>query len=198
VNPQAINALLGAMLYFVPGKMRVPDARTRLPKWLIEDYENVFESAFLASEQTIVKQDYLPKLLNELTAAVNLYEIDPTAELVIADLRSIRKQITDLWLRVSGEQLELLYRSNFGKGYKAMLGCGFVNEPLNESDRAFFNSLVAELSKGFGTPEAVNNLLAAMLFCRPGQLQVQDANSCLPSWLLEDYEQLAGVKVAVG
>ncbi|MBE9187290.1 glycosyltransferase [Microcoleus sp. LEGE 07076] len=200
VNPQAINALLGAMLYFVPGKMRVPEARTRLPQWLIDDYENVFESAFAASEKTVVKQDYLPQLLNQLTAAVNFYEIDPTAELAIADLRLIRKQIADLWLSVSGEQLEMLYRSDFGKAYKALLGCGFVNEPLNESDRAFFKSLVAELSKGFGGPNAVNNLLAAMLFCRPGQLQVQDANSCLPPWLLEDYEQFVGaaVKVAVG
>jgi hypothetical protein len=52
VQPQAINALLGAMLYFVPGKMRVPDARTRLPQWLLEDYEKVFESAFATTEQT--------------------------------------------------------------------------------------------------------------------------------------------------
>ncbi|MBE9095287.1 hypothetical protein IQ252_15590 [Tychonema sp. LEGE 07203] len=200
VNPQAINALLGAMLYFVPGKMRVPDARTRLPQWLIDDYEKVFESGFAATEQTLVKQDYLPQFLNQLTAAVNFYEIDPTDELVIADLQSIRKQIADLCLSVSAEQLEILYRSDFGKGYKALWGCGFVNEPLNESDRAFFNSLVAELSKGFGTPKSVHNLLAAMLFCRPGQLQVQDANSCLPPWLLEDYEQFVGaaVKVAVG
>ena len=200
VQPQAINALLGAMLYFVPGKMRVPDARTRLPQWLLEDYENVFESAFATTEQTLVTQDYLPQVLNQLTAAVNLYEIDPTAELVRADLRHIRKQIADFWLSVSGEQVEALYRSDFGKGYKAILGSGFINEPLHESEREFFNSLVVELSKGFGTPKAVNNLLAAMLFCRPGQLQVQDANSCLPPWLLEDYEQLVGgaVKVAVG
>jgi hypothetical protein len=200
VHPQAINALLGAMLYFVPGKMRVPDARTRLPKWLIEDYEKVFESAFPATEQTIVNQDYLPQFLNQLTAAVNLYEIDPTAEMVIADLRQIRKQIADLWLSLSAEQVELLYRSDFGKGYKAMLGSGLINEPLTENERAFFNSLVAELSKGFGTPQAVNNLLAAMLFCRAGQLRVQDANTCLPLWLLEDYEQFVGgaVKVAVG
>ncbi|MEG4244009.1 FkbM family methyltransferase [Microcoleus sp. MON2_D6] len=200
VQPQAINALLGAMLYFVPGKMRVPDARTRLPQWLVEDYEKVFESAFTTTEPTLVKQDYLPQFLNQLTAAVNFYEIDPTAELAIADLREIRKQIADLWLSVSGEQLELLYRSDFGKGYKAMLGSGFINEPLHESDREFFNSLVVELSKGFGAPKAVNNLLAAMLYCRPGQLQVQDANTCLPPWLLADYEQLVGgaVKVAVG
>ena len=123
-----------------------------------------------------------------------------SAELVIADLRSIRKQIADLWLSVSDEQLELLYRSDFGKGYKAMLGCGLVNEPLTECERAFFKSLVAELSKGFGTPKAVNYLLAAMLFCRAGQLQVQDANTCLPPWLLADYEEFVGgsVKVAVG
>ncbi|MEG4278967.1 FkbM family methyltransferase [Microcoleus sp. MON1_C1] len=195
VQPQAINALLGAMLYFVPGKMRVPDARTRLPQWLLEDYEKVFESVFATTEPTLVKQDYLPQFLNQLTAAVNLYEIDPTAELAIADLRHIRKQMADLWLSVSDEQLELLYRSDFGKGYKAMLGSGFINEPLNESDREFFNSLVVELSKGFGAPKAVNNLLAAMLYCRPGQLRVQDANTCLPPWLLEDYEQLVGAAI---
>ncbi|AFZ08066.1 glycosyl transferase family 2 [Oscillatoria nigro-viridis PCC 7112] len=192
VQPQAINALLGAMLYFVPGKMRVPDARTRLPQWLLEDYEKVFESAFATTEPTLVKQDYLPQFLNQLTAAVNLYEIDPTAELVIADLRHIRKQIADLWLSVSGEQVEVFYRSDFGKGYKALLGSGFINEPLNESDREFFKSLVVELSKGFGAPKAVNNLLAAMLYCRPGQLRVEDANTCLPPWLLADYEQFVG------
>lgn len=198
VHPQAINALLGGMLYFVPGKMRVSGARTRLPKWLIDDYEKVFEIPFADNQQMTVNQDYLPQFLNQLTAAVNLYEIDPTAEIVRADLREIRKQIADLWLKVSGEQLELLYRSDLGKGYKAMLGSGFVNEPLTDTERTVLNALVGELSKGFGMPKAVNYLLAARLFCRAGQLQVQDANSCLPSWLLEDYEQFVGVKVAVG
>jgi FkbM family methyltransferase len=192
VHPQAINALLGGMLYFVPGKMRVADAHTRLPHWLIDDYEKIFEIPFADNQQTIVNQDYLPQFLNQLTAAVNLYEIDPTAEMVIADLREIRKQIADVWLKVSGEQLELLYRSDFGKGYKAMLGSGFINEPLTDTERAVLNSLVGELSKGFGMPQAVNYLLAARLFCRAGQLQVQDADSCLPEWLFEDYEQFVG------
>lgn len=200
VHPQAINALLGAMLYFVPGTMRVPDANTRLPQWLFDDYQKVFESAFAQTEETIVKQNYLPQFLNQLTAGINLYKIDPTAELVIADLRQIRRQIADLWLSVSEEQLEVLYRSDFGKGYKAILASEFINEPLNATERDVFNSLVAELSKGFGRPKAVNYLLAAMLFCRPGQLRVEDANSCLPPWLLADYEQFVGgaVKVAVG
>jgi hypothetical protein len=70
---------------------------------------------------------------------------------------------------------------------------------LNDSERAVFNSLVAELSQGFGRPKAVNYLLAAMLFCRPGQLRVEDANSCLPPWLLTDYESLikSAIKLAV-
>ncbi len=199
VQPQAINALLGAMLYFVPGTMRVPDANTRLPQWLFDDYEKVFESAFAQTEESMIKQDYLPQFINQLTAGVNLYKIDPTAELVVADLRQIRQQISDLWVSVSEEQVEVLYRSDFGKGYKAMLASGFINEPLNESERAVFNSLVAELSQGFGRPKAVNYLLAAMLFCRAGQLRVEDANSCLPSWLLADYEQFVrgAIPVAV-
>jgi len=71
---------------------------------------------------------------------------------------------------------------------------------LNDSERAVFNSLVAELIQGFGRPKAVNYLLAAMLFCRAGQLRVEDANTCLPEWLLADYEQFVGasIQVAVG
>lgn len=188
VHPQAINALLGAMLYFMPGKMRVPDASTRLPQWLIDDYAKVFETAFAAAEPT-AKHNYLPEFLDRLTEAMNLYASNPTAEKAIADLRYIRKQIADLWLNVSEEQLETLYRSDFGKGYKALLGSGFINEPLNEGDRTFLNSLLAELSKGFGTPKATNHLLAARLYCRPGQLQVEEANTCLPPWLFADYER---------
>lgn len=189
VSPQAINGLLGAMLYFVPGKMRVPDARTRLPQWLIEDYERVFESAFAGAELT-AKENYLPQFLNQLSVAMNLYATDPKSEKAIADLRQIRKQIADLWLSVAEEQLEILYCSDFGKGYKQLLGSGFINEPLNEGDRTFLSSLIAELSKGFGMPKATNHLLAARLYCRAGQLQVQDANTCLPPWLLADYEQV--------
>ena len=73
---------------------------------------------------------------------------------MIADLRQIRQQISDLWVSVSEEKLEVLYRSDFGKGYKAMLASGFINEPLNETERDVFNSLVAELSLGFGAAES--------------------------------------------
>jgi uncharacterized protein YihD (DUF1040 family) len=44
-NVKSLNAMLGAMLYYAPGTMKVQNARTRLPGWLIEDYERVFELA---------------------------------------------------------------------------------------------------------------------------------------------------------
>ncbi|WP_371357463.1 hypothetical protein [Hydrocoleum sp. CS-953] len=49
-NPKAINALLGGMLYFPPGKMLVRDAKNRLPQWLINDYKQVFESREVAQK----------------------------------------------------------------------------------------------------------------------------------------------------
>ncbi|MDF0553486.1 glycosyltransferase [Kamptonema sp. UHCC 0994] len=206
VHPKAINSMLGAMLYLPPGKMRVPDAKNRLPKWLISDYDKVFESVFAAaeiddtlSEPITQAQNLLPQFLSQLFSSVHLYEIDSTSELLIADLRRVRKQLADLWLKVPAEQLQTVYQGDLGKGYKALLGCGIINQPLIESEGAFLNSLVTELSKGMTGQKAINHLLAAMLYCRPGQLQVQDANNCLPQWLLEDYEKFVkgGIKVAV-
>lgn len=206
VHPQAINSLLGAMLYLPPGKMRVPDAQTRLPKWLINDYAKVFESVFAAaeiddtvSEPVAQPQNLLPQFLSQLFSSVQLYEIDSTSESVIADLREVRKQLADLWLKVPVDKLQTVYESDLGKGYIALLGSGIANQPLLEAERAFLNSLVNELSKGMAEQKALNHLLAAMLYCRPGQLQVQDANNCLPRWLLEDYEKFVkgGIKVAV-
>ncbi|HLO47165.1 MAG TPA: glycosyltransferase [Kamptonema sp.] len=210
VHPQAINSMLGAMLYLPPGKMRVPDAQTRLPKWLISDYEKVFESVFVAADtgdtlsQTMTypqnshrqSQPKTSQFINQLFDCVNRYEIDPTAESVVAELRQFRKQMADSLLNIPVEQLQIIYQSDVGEGYKALLGSGIVNQPLIENEQAFLKSLVAELGKGMGTPKAINHLLAAMLYCRPGQLRVQDANSCLPQWFLEDYDRFVrGEKV---
>ena len=41
----AVNAFLVAMMYFVPGSMRVDDAETKLPSWLFAHYQQIFQSA---------------------------------------------------------------------------------------------------------------------------------------------------------
>ena len=66
-DARAVNALLGGMLYFIPGKMLVRDAKNRLPKWLINDYKQVFESREVAQKLERVFQTKSPHLPEDYT-----------------------------------------------------------------------------------------------------------------------------------
>ncbi len=195
-QPKAVNALLGAMLYFPPGKMRVRDAASRLPHWLLGDYEEVFENAPREEKEENSPQPEkkeLPveqKFVNEVLGSVHLYYIEPSEESVIAELRRLRRQMADLCLQLPVEELEGFYQGEIGKGFKALLGCGFQNEPMQEDEVAFLQEVAIALAKGVEAPQALNHLLAAMLYCRRGQLQVEDTSK-LPQWLLEDYQKFA-------
>ena len=41
----AVNSFLVAMMYFIPGSMRVDDAEMKLPSWLLPHYQQIFQSA---------------------------------------------------------------------------------------------------------------------------------------------------------
>ena len=217
-HPQAIQAFLGAMLYFVPGKMRVQNADTRLPSWLVPDYQQVFEQPGLFADQQSVSppggmattQPPAPQqpttqpsainvstttqqFLNQLQGCVNLYRIDPTDQDTINELRQIRKQMADFWLAIAKEQLEIVYFSEVGQGYKTLLMSGLQTEPLLEVEQAFFQQITTALSQGINTSQGINYLLVAMLYCRPGQLQVQNAQTILPRWFLPDYERFTNL-----
>jgi len=47
-TPGATNAFLIAMLYFLPGSMRVDGAEHKLPAWLLPHYQQVFAQALPA------------------------------------------------------------------------------------------------------------------------------------------------------
>ena len=235
-NPKGINALLGGMLYFPPGKMLVRDAKNRLPQWLINDYKQVFESREVAqklekafqtksphlSEDSIGrgletkgletkgletkplqvnvvltenKADNLDsanqKFLNQLLGSVNLYYIDPSDESVVKELRQLRKQTADFWINLEPQKLENFYLGEMGKGYQALLNSQIQNESLIEGEQEFLQELATQLSQGIESPKAINYLLAAMLYCRPEQLQIEDMDK-LPHWLLADYQKFAG------
>ena len=59
-DAKAVNALLGGMLYFIPGKMLVRDAKNRLPQWLINDYQQIFESREVAQKLEKIFQTKSP------------------------------------------------------------------------------------------------------------------------------------------
>ncbi|MCH2048239.1 MAG: methyltransferase domain-containing protein [Trichodesmium sp. ALOHA_ZT_67] len=232
-NPKSINALLGGMLYFLPGKMLVRDAKNRLPEWLINDYQQVFESrevvqklekdfqtksphfsedsisrdlvskpikiAEVQTEKNIFltenKADNLDfvisKFLNQLLGNVNLYYIDPSDESVVKELRQLRKQMADFWINLEPQKLENFYLGEMGKAYQALLNSEIQNQSLIESEQEFLQQLATQLSQGIEAPKAINYLLAAILYCRPEQLRIEDATK-LPQWLLSDYQKFIG------
>jgi predicted O-linked N-acetylglucosamine transferase (SPINDLY family)/glycosyltransferase involved in cell wall biosynthesis/predicted SAM-dependent methyltransferase len=198
IHPQALNGLLASMLYFKPGTMRIPNADNRLPHWLISDYKNIFETGIVTGNQDVTeeKSTYLlqvqymtsPLFLNQLLGTINLYRIDSSDQGVVMELRQLRKQLADFWILTPPEKLQSLYQSDLNKAYYALLRSGIVKESMLEAEKTFFTSLITEVSKGMTESNSMNYLLAILLYCRPGQLKVQDANTSLPPWFLSDYE----------
>jgi predicted O-linked N-acetylglucosamine transferase (SPINDLY family)/glycosyltransferase involved in cell wall biosynthesis len=198
-NPKAINALMGAMLYYAPGTMKVQNYRDRLPQWLIQDYEQVFEQNTTppTSSQSQVSPTpqilNLPQLsvefLNRLLGCINLYEIDPSEPSTISELHQLRRQLSEYWLTIPTDQLETVYKTEAGQRYQVLLKSGFQNESCPESDRLFLQE-ITQMASSPAHPKSLNAMLAAMLYYAPHQLKIQNARTRLPGWLINDYEQV--------
>ena len=132
-----------------------------------------------------------PKFLNQLLGSVNLYYIDPSDESLVKELRQLRKQMADFWINLEQQKLENFYLGEMGKGYQVLLNSGIQSQSLIESEQAFLQELATQLSQGIEAPKAINYLLAAILYCRPEQLRIEDVTK-LPQWLLPDYKKFMG------
>ena len=44
-TPGSVNAFLVALLYYLPGSVRIEDADTKVPAWLLSSYKEIFEIA---------------------------------------------------------------------------------------------------------------------------------------------------------
>ncbi len=189
VAPKALNAFMGAMLYYVPGTMQVKDAQTRLPSWLFPDYAQVFETA-LPTQQQAAEELALPiEFLNRLLGCVNLYDIDPTEASIVAELHELRHQLAQFWLDLPAENLECVYKTEVGKRYKALLESGFQKETILDRDRPFLQELT-KLAADSTHLQSLKAMLGAMLYYAPGTMKVQNARTRLPEWLVEDYERV--------
>jgi predicted O-linked N-acetylglucosamine transferase (SPINDLY family)/glycosyltransferase involved in cell wall biosynthesis/predicted O-methyltransferase YrrM len=190
VAPKALNAFMGAMLYYVPGTMQVKDAQTRLPGWLLPDYAQVFETALPAEQQGVEVELALPiEFLNRLLGCANLYYIDPTEPSIVAELHELRRQLAQFWLDLPPENLESVYKTEVGKRYTAMLESGFQKEIVLDRDRPFLQELT-KLAADSTRLQSLNAMLGAMLYYAPGTMKVQNARTRLPGWLIADYERV--------
>ncbi|MFB2970925.1 glycosyltransferase family 4 protein [Aerosakkonema sp. BLCC-F183] len=126
-------------------------------------------------EETIDSSQFL----NLLSGSINLYEIDPEDESVLADLRLIRKRIADFWLSAAVEELESFYLGKVGKAHKILQNSTFKQTQLTEAEQTFVDELADNLTKVFANSMAINYRLAAMLY----GLENEGDRTHLPNWL---------------
>ena len=200
-KPGGVQALMVVMLYFPPGKMQVRDAVSRIPSWLLSDYQSVFEPPGTV-EPTSAPQPIAPPtsatvplhqdmtFLNRLLGCANLYYIDPEETSIAEELRLIRQQVGQIWAQTPLEQLESLYKSEFGRRYLALLDSGYQNYPLRPEEESVVQELTGLISQGIDRYPGLNALLAIMMYLPPGKMQVRDAANRLPAWLLPDYQRI--------
>ncbi|BAY60647.1 putative glycosyltransferase [Calothrix brevissima NIES-22] len=103
--------------------------------------------------------------------------------------RQVRQEIAEQWLKLSADRIADMYLGLLGKTHKMLLNSSIKYEGLTDGEKIFVNDLVKNLSKGFEQPQAIQYLLAAMLYCRADQLPLQHDLSCIPNWLISDYLQ---------
>ncbi len=193
-HPNALNCLMAAMLYYVPGKMLVREAEKRLPQWFINDYKTVFENQEIVeniqqSNRAIIYKKLTEsptknKFKNRVLGCVNLYRIDPGDQSVLEELRQIRQQFAQFWLSLAPTELESIYKSSVGEAYQSLLQSGFQQQSLTEIEQQFLQQLTKQLNQGFDQPQTVNYFLAFLLYSQPEPLKVEEISK-LPQWLYE-------------
>jgi predicted O-linked N-acetylglucosamine transferase (SPINDLY family)/cephalosporin hydroxylase len=106
---------------------------------------------------------------------------------VIANIRQYRKQIADKLLSLSPDQLEENYLGELGKTHRLLIDSRLRNEPTTQEEKFFIDDILAKIRKGLNEPEAINYLLAAMLYCRANNLPLLYNLSPIPQWFINNY-----------
>ena len=126
-----------------------------------------------------------PEIVNRMAALINLYGLDPDDEPTKAELAGLRDTIAQLWLDVSSDQLEQLYRTPVGTMHRSLITSGFSGELVSEQDTLTRQALAAQV-EDLSQPSAINSLLAALLYFKAGKVTVVDGQDFIPQWLQEE------------
>jgi hypothetical protein len=208
---QQHNLLLALMPYFSPYSLTVPEPLETLPRWLLKDYVVYCEpelkaqldgpAGLLQPSSTSGSAEELELLselrgeeamawfrdeeaLSRMQALINLYGMDPEDRDTLEELAELRRVAAQLWLDVHPSQLQTLYGTPVGLLTRSLVTAGFGRELLSEDDvraRQQLAPRVADLSR----PDAVNALLAVLMFYPPNKVEFEDASE-LPVWLQEE------------
>ncbi|QNJ01771.1 hypothetical protein [Synechococcus sp. PROS-U-1] len=217
-QPLGPQLILAVFLYSPRGLMQVANPEMNLPAWLSAAYSQIYlEQSFPQDSAAQVSQaqaapDFGPFpsslqellgnriQLNRILGLSNLYYIDPEDREICTELMDVRIQLVELIRQAPEADLEGVWAGDFGDRYWAMVRSGIQQEQRRPEDEQFMQAALKALDQsqggGFGRPGAVNALLIAMLYFKPGTMQVADAERQIPGWLLENYRQIFIVEPA--
>jgi len=190
--PKSLNAMMVAMLYYPTDKLRVQDAETRLPAWLLGDYKNIFEGK-TPEVQTLDVQPPSAEFFQRLSNVINLFNANKNDAQAITQLRQLRHAFAQYWLNVEPSQLPSLMAGTIGNAQRQLIASGFAAIEKTPLDRQAFQQLSSVLGQGLQASKAINYFLAAMLYCRPDQLKLDNPEQLLPAWLVGDYRRFFSV-----
>ena len=156
--PGAIQLLLANFLYSPPGLMKIANAQSQLPDWLLSDYVDIYEqnlsqpsaqpssppvqvasngpSAELPQPDFGIFPGTLQELvgnrvqLNRLLGLSNLYYIDPDDQEILQELRQVRLSLIEAIGRCPEDQLEEIWSTDFGDRYWSLVRSGIQKEPM--------------------------------------------------------------------
>jgi len=74
----------------------------------------------------------------------------------LMEARLARQCLSQFWLSAPVDQLEMVYRSESGDGYRVLLGGPLVQEPLLHEEQAWRDALSQSLMTAFDRPETTN------------------------------------------
>ena len=123
---------------------------------------------------------------------INLYAVEPDNPEVLRELAALRRVLAQIWLDVTPNQVEELYRTPaMGDTYRSLLASDFGARLLEGSDSAHRDALLA-VATDLNHPEHLQAMLAAMLFCPQGKMELGDRAGLLPAWFQQEFPRLAG------
>ena len=212
--PMAIKLLLANFLYSPPGLLKIADAASQLPDWLLADYRALYEHA-ASTDQTqpsaqaateLPQPDFgvfpstLQELvgnriqLNRLLGLSNLYYIDPEDKEILHELRQVRMSLIEAIESCPEQQLQGIWETDLGDRYWALVRSGIQAEAMTPTEEMKKHAVTEKLNPsaggGFGTPGAINAVLVAMVLFEPCSMRISDAEHKLPAWLLPSYQQI--------
>ena len=223
-TPSSWRLMLANFLLSPPGLIVVNNISSYFPSWLVNAYNELYSSAIPSQKQEepdeSVNQTSIPKPpspdfgpfpdslqalatnrlhLNRLLGLSNLFYIDPDDNEIKVELLQARNQFAKLIFSTPDESLESLWKSDIGDRYWAVVRSGIQAQPLDDLSSQIKASAVKVLDPaqggGFQSPGALSAFLVAMLYFAPGTMQVPEAQSKLPGWLFQPYNEIFALAI---